>query len=449
MVFMNEVEEILIQDAQKSLVKIVETLKGRGNLDEVFAAWSLANTSFGFEFESICRESAQRVEASRSYLDIAILGFSADAGLAETDINKALKEGLEWQSGRSVTIDGISTGVSQDPIALLGIALGARIIANSDLMDLVSKWVGSFINEAYEMRGIENWQKCLIAAAGHLLRISPSVVIPNDDSINDVLIALNTKKIFLSNDISGNAAHALYYLKSAKATEVEATRAALSIVACNAIMTRNENDFALIKLNTMKTSEKIKILFLAASPANAAHLQLDIEFREIGERLQKAKFRESFDPVSKWAVRVSDLSGFLMEHNPNIVHFSGHGSTAHELILLNKNGEAHPVSAEKLSGLFSVLKENIRCVILNACYSEGQAQVIAEHIDCVIGMSDSIGDDSAIVFAEHFYQALAYGKSVQDAFKLGCLQIDMESFDESSIPKLICPAKNAGKIFFA
>ena len=446
---MNKVEEILIQDAQKSLVKIVETLKGRGNLDEVFAAWLLTGTNLGFEFESLGRESAQRIGASRSYLDIAILGFSADAGLVETDIIKALKEGLEWQSGRSVTIDGISTGVSQDPIALLGIALGARIVADSDLMDLVSKWVGSFINEASEMRGIENWQKCLIAAAGHLLRISPSVVIPNDDSTNDVLIALDTKKVFPSNGISGNENQALYYLKSAKATEVEATRAVLSIVACNAITTRNENDFASIKQNNMKTSEKIKILFLAASPANEAHLQLDVEFREIGERLQKAKFRESFDLVSKWAVRVGDLSGYLMEHKPDIVHFSGHGSTAHELIFLNKTGEAHPVSAEKLSDLFSVLKENIRCVILNACYSEGQAQAIAKHIDCVVGMSDAIGDDSAIVFAEHFYQALAYGKSVQDAFKLGCLQIDMENLDEGSTPKLICHAKNAQDIFFA
>lgn len=446
---MNEVEEILIQDAQKSLIKIVETLKGHNNLDEIFAAWLLTDTNLGFEFESIGRESARRIGAFRSYVDVAILGFSADAGLIEPEVIKALKEGLEWQSGRSVTINGISTGVSQDSIALLGIALGTRIAADSDLTDLVSKWFSSFINDAYEMRGIENWQKCLIAAAGELLQISPSFVIPKDYSINDVLIALNTKKIFLPNEGLSYDTGALHYLKSAKATEVEATRAALSIAAYNAIATRNENESKLIKQDIMKTTEKIKILFLAASPSNEVHLHLDVEFREIGERLQKAKFRDSFDMVSKWAVRASDLSSYLMEHKPNIVHFSGHGSNAHELILLNKNGEAHPISAEKLGDLFSVLKENIRCVILNACYSEGQAKAIAKHIDCVVGMSDAIGDDSAIVFAEHFYQALAYGKSVQDAFKLGCLQIDMENLDEGSTPKLICHAKNAKDIFFA
>lgn len=446
---MKEVEEILIQDAQKSLTKIAETLKGRGNLDEVFAAWLLTDTHLGFEFEFTGRESAQRIGASRSYLDIAILGFSADRGLVEPDVIKALKEGLEWQSGRSLTINGISTGVSQDPIALLGIALGTRIAADPDLTDLVSKWFNSFINEAYEMRGIENWQKCLIAAAGHLLHISPSIVIPNDDSINDVLIALETKNIFLNYENLNKDVYALYYMKTEKAIEVEATRAVLSIAACNAITTRNENNSTLINKDTMKIPEKIKILFLAASPANEVHLQLDIEFREIGERLQKAKYRDSFDLVSKWAVRVSDLSGYLMEYKPDIVHFSGHGSDSHELILLNKNGDSHPVSAERLSDLFSLLKENIRCVILNACYSEGQAQAIAKHIDCVIGMSDAIADDSAIVFAEHFYQALAYGKNVEDAFKLGCLQIDMENFDEGSTPKLICQNKNAKEISFA
>ncbi|NEL61295.1 hypothetical protein G3V73_23850, partial [Escherichia coli] len=151
-------------------------------------------------------------------------------------------------------------------------------------------------------------------------------VIPKDDSISDVLTALNAKKIFLPNEGLSNETAALHYLKTAKATEVEATRAALSIAAYNAIATRNENDSKLIKQDIMQTTEKIKILFLAASPSNEVQLQLDVEFREIGERLQKAKFRDSFDMISKWAVRASDLSGYLMEHKPNIVHFSGHGS---------------------------------------------------------------------------------------------------------------------------
>lgn len=63
-------------------------------------------------------------------------------------------------------------------------------------------------------------------------------------------------------------------------------------------------------------------------------------------------------------------------------------------------------------------------------------------------MSDEINDDSAISFAAAFYQALAYGKSVQDAFKLGCLEIDMENLDEADVPQILCRNGNASEIFF-
>lgn len=56
------------------------------------------------------------------------------------------------------------------------------------------------------------------------------------------------------------------------------------------------------------------------------------------------------------------------------------GSEANEIILENNNGISHPVSAKTLSGLFAVLKDNIRYVVLNACYSQGQAEAIAELI---------------------------------------------------------------------
>ena len=150
----------------------------------------------------------------------------------------------------------------------------------------------------------------------------------------------------------------------------------------------------------------------------------------------------------QWAVRVNDLQGFLLRYSPDVLHFSGHGSSTNEIILENNNGKSHPVSAEVLSSLFSILKDNIKCVVLNACYSKGQAEAIAAHIGCVIGMSEKIFDVSAISFTSAFYQALAYGKSIQDAFNLGCLQIDMENLKGGDVPQLLCPNNNPNEIFF-
>ena len=184
-------------------------------------------------------------------------------------------------------------------------------------------------------------------------------------------------------------------------------------------------------------SSLIKILFLTANPADRDHLRLNTEMRDIDLALQQTAFRDRFDLKQHWAVQVTDLQHCLLRHQPDIVHFSGHGNVSSEIILEDDSGNSRPVSVRALSKLFSVLKDNIKCVVLNACYSEQQAQAIAQSIDCVIGMSKAIGDDAAIGFATAFYRALGFGRDVKTAFELGCVQIDLEGLDEQDTPKLL------------
>jgi hypothetical protein len=195
-------------------------------------------------------------------------------------------------------------------------------------------------------------------------------------------------------------------------------------------------------------SAPIRILFLAANPADTTRLRLDEEVRAIDQALRQSEFRDKFEIKQHWAVRVADIQGYLLRHKPDIVHFSGHGTKSNEIILEEKLGNSHPVPPRALSRLFSVLKDNIRCVVLNACYSEKQADAIAKHIDCVIGMSKSIGDSAAIAFATAFYQALGYGQDVKTAFDLGCVQIDLESLNEQDTPKLLMIRSNPEDIVF-
>ncbi len=69
--------------------------------------------------------------------------------------------------------------------------------------------------------------------------------------------------------------------------------------------------------------------------------------------------------------------------------------------------------------------------------SEAQARAIAGHIDCVIGMSDTIGDKAAVSFAAAFYQALGFGKDIKTAFDLGSVQINLEGLQEHETPRLL------------
>ena len=118
----------------------------------------------------------------------------------------------------------------------------------------------------------------------------------------------------------------------------------------------------------------IKILFLAANPRDTDSLRLGEEVRAIKERLRLADLRDQFVVEQEWAVRVTDLQGHLLHHQPHIVHLSGHGSRVGQIILEDQTGHSKPVPPEALKRLFATLKDNVRCVVLNACYLESQAQ---------------------------------------------------------------------------
>jgi hypothetical protein len=114
----------------------------------------------------------------------------------------------------------------------------------------------------------------------------------------------------------------------------------------------------------------------------------------------------------------------------------------------DKTGTSKPVSTAAMRALFRTLKDNIRLVVLNACYSEAQAQAIVENIDCAVGMSTEIGDQAAIIFAASFYRALGFGRSVQHAFEQGKVALLLEGIPEDKTPALLCrKGIDASKIF--
>lgn len=180
----------------------------------------------------------------------------------------------------------------------------------------------------------------------------------------------------------------------------------------------------------------IKILFLAANPKGTTPLRLDEEIRGIDEALAASQGRGRFQLEQQWAVRVSDLQGLLLRHRPDIVHFSGHGSSTSTIILEDASGYPNQVPPDALSELFRVLGNKTRCIVLNACYSEAQAVGLAEHVDCVVGMTGAEDDRVAISFAAAFYQALAYGENVQTAFDLGVNRARLQGLAGADTPCL-------------
>lgn len=184
---------------------------------------------------------------------------------------------------------------------------------------------------------------------------------------------------------------------------------------------------------------QVKILFLAANPMSTKALDLGEELRQVQQKLRASELRDSIVLVPRSAVQPGDLQQVLREDEPTIVHFSGHGAGANGLVFHDEaNGSATLVSGDSLRNLFRILRDRVRVVILNACFSEEQAQAIVEEIDFVVGMSDSIDDQAAIRFSAAFYRGLGFGRSVKDAFDLGVSEMQLHGqAAQATIPRLV------------
>jgi len=181
-----------------------------------------------------------------------------------------------------------------------------------------------------------------------------------------------------------------------------------------------------------------RILILASNPKTTAQLRLGQEVRDISEGLRRSKYRDQFKIDSEWAVNPRSFRRALFDHEPHIVHFTGHGNEV-GLIVEDEMGLPTRISTDALAGLFKLWSNHVECVILSACLSKPQAKAIKEHIKYVIGMNKEIKDKCAIEFVVGFYDALYAGRSYEDAFEFGRNAIETTYPDQNanSIPILL------------
>ncbi len=215
-----------------------------------------------------------------------------------------------------------------------------------------------------------------------------------------------------------------------------------------------------------------KVLFLGANGRDTTRLRLNAEVRDIRQELEAADAAHAFQVMVELAVRPTDLQRLLLLHEPDVIHFSGHGldpesgntvqntasgsatsrefqtdeqtssSTSKEidggLLLEDDAGAAIAVRPEVLTTLLALVDHDVplQCVVLNACFTAAQARAIAEYVDCVVGTARAIDDDAAIAFATAFYRAIARGKSVGKAFDLGRNEIGLRGLPGQDVPQL-------------
>ncbi|MCP4700833.1 MAG: CHAT domain-containing protein [Gammaproteobacteria bacterium] len=184
------------------------------------------------------------------------------------------------------------------------------------------------------------------------------------------------------------------------------------------------------------------ILIFAANPLDTEPLDLGEELRAIERALVQSQRRDAFDLRCCHAPRPQDLQEQLLRCRPGIVHFCGHGEGENGICLQNENSEIKLADSTALADLFQlcVRRFPIRCVLLNACYSEHQAAAIRAHVPCVIGMRAAIANKAAQAFSTGFYQAIGRGDEIESAFAMGrnAIQLELHGKDQQArMPVLV------------
>jgi hypothetical protein len=177
-------------------------------------------------------------------------------------------------------------------------------------------------------------------------------------------------------------------------------------------------------------------LFLSANPDADSPLNVEKEQNRIvkvrnGSRHQRVIRIESLPDLD-----LPELAKSLRLHAPAVVHFSGHGSRDGSLLMRDENGGTFAMHPEGLSDFLSLAKNSVRLVVLNACFSNALADLLVAHIDCVVGMSDAVSDNAAILFAQALYGALFDGATVADSFATSLAAVKARYRDEAHVPVL-------------
>jgi hypothetical protein len=165
-------------------------------------------------------------------------------------------------------------------------------------------------------------------------------------------------------------------------------------------------------------ADRMRILFVSASPTDKARLQTGKEFRAIKAEIERGSQREKLELMqSESDVTVGELVRAFSK-KPDVVHFSGNGDEK-GIYISTEDNQSQLLPLPALKHLFKQLKGVTQLVVLSACFSTTQAMEISSFGMYVVGFSKPIAEDTALGFARGLYIGMSEGKEFEQAYSDG------------------------------
>lgn len=130
------------------------------------------------------------------------------------------------------------------------------------------------------------------------------------------------------------------------------------------------------------------------------------EFKEIQEVI--GENNSSFNIKKREDNKLrKDFALLIQNAKSEIIHISAEGKEEDGSIvfILDDNGDRkEELDPDHLAELFK--HKDVNYVVLNFCYSKKAAELIANHVQCAIGINGFIREESTIAFSKNFYFSL-------------------------------------------
>jgi hypothetical protein len=155
------VHDLLLRDAERTLKTLLE--ESADDVDRAFVAYVGRSADWVAQLEEAATRARGRRGAERSYRDVAVLGFSAEvSGNAASE----LRDAADWLAGTSPMVAGLPTGIVEDRVALLGVALAARQLGGDSPLH---RWLPALVALSERDTGIDS---ALLRATAAVLSIN-------------------------------------------------------------------------------------------------------------------------------------------------------------------------------------------------------------------------------------------------------------------------------------
>ena len=183
--------------------------------------------------------------------------------------------------------------------------------------------------------------------------------------------------------------------------------------------------------------EKLRVLYLTASPELDSPLRTDAEVNNVLKALRGAKHRDLIKLHLRPAATPQDLMDGINDVRPHVIHFSGHGGGRG---LLFDNGsleepEGRTMPFDLLARFLGATDTPPTLIVLNACDTLDGSELLLEVAPVVIAMADSVGDMAAGVFATQFYAGIASAQSIGAALRQAKAIMEAALLDDADLPQ--------------